>query len=65
MIKSLQFDYLNKGNLETRVYENMVKSYSAKLSEVEEELVFMDAQQVMKTKGIFRRMFGFLGRRKV
>ena len=47
MVKKLQDDYLNKGTVETRIYENMIKSYSTRLAEVEEQLTFYDAEQAL------------------
>ena len=48
LIKRAQDDYLNKGKIETRVYENMVKSYTSRLSEVEEQIANLDAQEAVK-----------------
>jgi hypothetical protein len=48
MLRRVQDDYLNKGKIETRIYENMVKSYTARLSEVEEQIATMDADEAMK-----------------
>ena len=65
LIRELQNDYLNKGKIETRVYENMVRSYTTRLSSVEEEITFIEAQKVLegtrftgKVKNFFRRLFG-------
>ncbi len=44
-IRKIQDQYLNKGTLETRLYENMLKTYSTRLAEVEEELTFLDAKE--------------------
>ena len=63
MVKQLQDDYLNKGKIETRVYENMLNSYSARLSGVEEQIAFLDAQEALKRGGFFGRVFGMVGRR--
>ena len=41
---------MNKGEVDTRVYENMLKSYSTRLTEVEEQLTFLDAQKVIRRK---------------
>jgi hypothetical protein len=43
-----QHDYITKGKFETRVYENMLKSYSTRLSEVEEQIAVMDIKKVKK-----------------
>jgi len=53
LIRDLQDRYLNKSQLETRIYENMMKSYSTRLTEVEEELTFLDAQEALKRRGRF------------
>jgi len=57
MIKKAQDDYLNKGKLETRVYENMLKSYSTRLIEVEEQIAYVDAQEALSKQGKIRKMF--------
>ena len=43
-----QQDYITKGKFETRVYENMLKSYSTRLSEVEEQIAVMDIKKIKK-----------------
>jgi hypothetical protein len=50
MIKDLQESYLKKGTIETRVYENMLKSYTSRLSKVEEELVFIETKELLSNK---------------
>jgi len=60
LMKNLQNDYLNKGKIETRVYENMLKSYSARLNDVEEQITFIEAQNALKST-----KFGFFRSRKV
>jgi len=57
LIKKLQDDYMNKGKIETRIYKNMSESYTKRLTDVEEELTFLDAQKVLKTGGFWRRLF--------
>ena len=57
LIKELQDKYLNKANVETRIYENMMKSYTEKISDVEGKLTYMDAQEAMSR-------FKFLGKKK-
>jgi tetratricopeptide (TPR) repeat protein len=48
MVRKVQDDYLNKGKIETRIYENMVRSYTSRLSEVEEEIATLDAEAAVK-----------------
>jgi cysteine-rich repeat protein len=48
MIKALQIDYMQKGKIETRIYENMLKSYTSRLAEVEEEIVFIETKDALK-----------------
>ena len=55
LIKHIQDKYLNKGTLETRVYENTLKSYATRLSEVEEEITFNEANAAIKGKGFLRK----------
>jgi hypothetical protein len=49
LIRKAQDDYLNKGKVETRVYENMIKSYTSRLGEVDEQIAYLDAQDAMKS----------------
>lgn len=50
LVKDIQDRYLNKGTLETRVYENMLKTYTTRLSEVDEEIAFLEANKAIKKK---------------
>jgi len=45
LVRQTQEDYLNRGKIDTRVYENMLKTYSSRLSKVQEEMVFIEAQE--------------------
>ncbi len=57
LIKDIQEDYMLKGKLETRIYEGMLKSYSTRLTEVEEGLVFFEARKALRGKGFFSALF--------
>jgi hypothetical protein len=57
-MKKIQDDYLNKGKIETRVYENMIKSYTRRLTEVEEQQATMEAEEAVKRERRVRGMFG-------
>jgi hypothetical protein len=48
----VQESYLKKGEIETRVYENMFRIYNARLARVEEELLFLEAKQFIKAKNV-------------
>jgi len=48
LMRTLQNDYLVKGKLETRIYDNMMKTYTSRLSKVEEELVFIEANEAIR-----------------
>ncbi|RLG14472.1 MAG: hypothetical protein DRN66_01930 [Candidatus Nanohalarchaeota archaeon] len=48
IIKDAQKIYLSAGNLDTRIYENRIKSYSERLVEVEEQLAAIKANDAMK-----------------
>ena len=61
LVKKIQDDYMNKGTIETRIYENMIKSYSARLAEVEEELTFFDAQEALSENKWSRRLMRSVG----
>ena len=55
LIKDLQDKYLNKGELETRIYQNMLKTYSKRLSEVEEKISFLDAEEALGSFNYFKK----------
>jgi tetratricopeptide (TPR) repeat protein len=55
MMKKIQDDYLNKGKLETKVYSNMMRSYTSRLSEVEEEIASIEAGEALRKSGQSRR----------
>ena len=57
LIKDVQDQYLNKGKMETRIYKNMVKTYSTRLSEVEEEMTFLEAQEALGKNNFIKRIF--------
>jgi len=58
LVKQIQEDYLNRGKIDTRVYENMLKTYASRLNKIEEELVFMEAQeQIRKVNGFWKNLF--------
>ncbi|MFW5977579.1 MAG: hypothetical protein ACOCQQ_03640, partial [Candidatus Nanoarchaeia archaeon] len=48
LIKDNQRLYLKDNALETRVYNNRMKSYSSRLGEIEEQLAFIEAQRSLK-----------------
>ena len=48
LMSQAQQDYITKGKFETRVYENMLKSYSTRLSEVEEQIAMLDVKKAHK-----------------
>ncbi|MBI5229626.1 LamG domain-containing protein [Candidatus Micrarchaeota archaeon] len=48
LIKENQRAYLQAGKIETRVYENRMKSYTTRLAEVEEKLASVEAEKAMK-----------------
>jgi hypothetical protein len=59
LIRQVQDDYLNREKIETRAYENMLKTYSGRLNGIQEELAFMDAQeQIKKANGFWKRLGG-------
>lgn len=48
LIKDVQRDYMEKGKIETRVYENKMKSYSDRFAEIEEQLALLEAERALK-----------------
>ena len=64
LVKKLQEDYLVHGEIETRVYENMLKSYSKRIAEVEEQLAFLDAQKALTADSIFSHALRKMGMKR-
>ena len=58
LIKDVQDKYLNKNQIETRIYQNMIKNYSLRLSEIEEQITFLEADELFKEKNIINRIMG-------
>jgi len=59
LVRQTQEDYLNRGKLDTRIYENMLRTYATRLSKIEEQLVFIEAQEQIKAVSSFwERIFG-------
>jgi hypothetical protein len=56
LIKKVQDEYLNKGKLETRIYENMIKSYTSRLSEIQEKIAFFDARDALGKHKFFNTL---------
>ena len=55
-LKETQAMYFEKGRLETRIYENKLRSYAARLSDVEERLALLEAQKALKKhKSFYKR----------
>ena len=52
MMRDLQDRYLNKGTIETKVYENMLKTYAKRLADVSEELVYMETKKMLRKGGL-------------
>ncbi len=48
LIRSTQEAYITKGKFETRIYENMLKSYSERLSDIEEKLALLEVKRAQK-----------------
>ncbi|MEM4719803.1 MAG: hypothetical protein QXG18_03005, partial [Candidatus Pacearchaeota archaeon] len=52
LIKKTQERYLVKGDMDTRVYYSMLKSYTKRLGEVEEELASIEIKQMLRKEGL-------------
>jgi hypothetical protein len=52
MMRGLQDDYLNKGKLDTRIYSNMLKTYAKRLTDVQEEVVFLETRKMLKKNNL-------------
>ena len=60
LIRELQISYLEAGKIETHLYNNRMKSYIARLSEIEEKMAMEEANKEMSKN---RGLFGFIGRK--
>jgi len=59
MVRQVQDDYLNRDKIETRSYENMLKTYSSRLNDIQEELAFMDAkEEIGRSSSFWKRLTG-------
>jgi len=56
LIKQTQQLYFEKGKLETRIYENMLKSYGKRLTEVEEKLATLEAERELGKRGFHLKL---------
>ncbi len=50
LIKKTQSLYMKSGKIETRVYDNRMKSYSERMAEIDERLAELEARKAMKGK---------------
>jgi hypothetical protein len=64
LIRDVQDRYLNKGLLETRVYQDMLKIYSERISEIEEQITFLEAEEAIHRNNFIARIVNFGGLRK-
>ncbi|UZE94234.1 MAG: VCBS repeat-containing protein [Candidatus Pacearchaeota archaeon] len=55
LIKETQRLYFEKGKLESRIYENKLKSYATKMIEVEERLALLEAEKALKRTKVLER----------
>jgi hypothetical protein len=46
-LRGVQEAYLNEGKMETRIYDNLIKTYSSRLAEIEEQMTFLEAQEAL------------------
>jgi len=56
LIKDIQERYLVKGKIETRIYQNMLRSYSNRLSEIEEQIAFAEANEALESANWLNRL---------
>ena len=58
LIKETQQLYFEMGKIETRIYENKMKSYVSRLSEIDSDLALFEANRAMKSStGFFSKIF--------
>jgi parallel beta-helix repeat protein len=50
LIQKTQTSYITEGKFETRIYENMLKSYSTRLADIEEQLAMADVKKAFKRR---------------
>jgi hypothetical protein len=46
------------------VYDNMLRSYSARLNEVEEQITFLEAEDALNENTLFRKIKTMIGIKK-
>jgi len=64
LIEDLQRSYLEKKTIETRIYNNRIKSYAKRFSEIEETLATMEAEREIREKTSFSaRLSDFIKRK--
>ena len=50
---------MNRGKLDTRIYENMLRTYATRLNKIQEELAYMQAEdELKKVTGFWGKFFG-------
>ncbi len=61
LIRQTQKEYMEDGTLETRIYENRLKSLSSRLSEIEEKFALIEARKALGKNNRFLRLFNIGG----
>ena len=61
LIRETQKEYMEDGTLETRIYENRLKSFASRLSEVEEHFALIEAKAALGKGNLFSKLFNLRG----
>jgi hypothetical protein len=50
---------MNRGKLDTRIYEDMLRTYATRLNKIQEELAYMEAEsELRKVASFWSKLFG-------
>ncbi len=65
MIMDVQDKYLNKSQIEARVYDNTIKSYTTKLADISGKLAVIESEEALRGNGFFGRLFSGINRKSL
>ncbi|HED06113.1 MAG TPA: hypothetical protein ENI61_05450 [Ignavibacteria bacterium] len=57
LVMDVQDKYLNKSEIETRVYDNIIKSYTTRLADVDSKLTVIEAEEALANINFFKKLF--------
>jgi len=57
LVMDVQDKYLNKSEIETRVYDNIIKSYTTRLADVDSKLTVIEAEEALASINFLKKLF--------